>query len=92
MTAGAAGACSQSTTNLTKLNQGAKEFEALLLTQMLRSARESGGSLTADGDDDNEANSTMLELGEQQFAQALAGSGGLGIAKIVIGGLSKYAD
>jgi Rod binding domain-containing protein len=76
-----------------KIKQTATDFEALLLAQMLKSAREaSGGGLTADGADDSEANSTMIELGEQQFAQALASSGGLGIAKMVVIGLAKNAN
>lgn len=75
-----------------KIRQAATDFEALLLAQMLKSAREaSGGGLTGDGADSG-ANSTMIELGEQQFAQALASSGGLGIAKIVMTGLAKNAD
>ncbi len=48
---------------------------------MLKSARESGGGFIEMGDDGNDANSTMVELGEQQFAQALAANGGFGIAK-----------
>jgi len=76
-----------------KIKQAATDFEALLLAQMMKSAREaSGGGLTADEADDSEANSTMIELGEQQFAQALASSGGLGIAKMVITGLAKNAN
>jgi flagellar protein FlgJ len=76
-----------------KVRQAATDFEALLLGQMLKSAREtSGGGLTAEDDEDSEANSTMIELGEQQFAQALASSGGFGIAKIVVTGLAKNAD
>jgi Rod binding domain-containing protein len=76
-----------------KIQQAARDFEALLLAQMLKSAREaSGGGLTGDGGDDDSANSTMIELGEQQFAQALASGGGLGIAKIVETGLAKNAD
>jgi Rod binding domain-containing protein len=76
-----------------KIRQAATDFEALLLTQMLKSARETaGGGMTGDDDDDREANSTMIELGEQQFAQALASSGGMGIAKMVIRGLAKHAD
>ena len=73
-----------------KIQQAATDFEALLLAQMLKSAREaSGGGLTGDGGD---ANSTMLELGEQQFAQALASSGGFGLAKMVATGMAKHAD
>lgn len=76
-----------------KIKKCATEFEGMLLAQMLRSARESGGGgLTGCDEDDSEANSSLLELGEQQFAQALAGSGALGIAKMVIAGLTKNAD
>lgn len=77
-----------------KIHHSATDFEALLLSQMLRSAREaSSGGLTGDGDDsDGQENSTLVELGEQQFAQALASSGGLGIAKMVIKGLAQHAD
>ena len=76
-----------------KIQQAATDFEALLLAQMLKSAREaSGGGLTAEGGDDSDTNTTMIELGEQQFAQALASSGGFGIAKMVVTGLAKNAD
>ena len=76
-----------------KIQHAAKDFEALLINQMLQSAREAGGGgLTGSGDTDNQENSTLLELGEQQFAQALASSGGLGIAKMVVTGLTKHAD
>ena len=76
-----------------KIGKGAQDFEALLLTQMLRSAREAGGGgLTGSGDDEDEANSSLMELGEQQFGQALAANGGLGIAKLVVAGLTKHAD
>jgi Rod binding domain-containing protein len=76
-----------------KIAQCAKDFEGLLVAQMLRSAREAGGGdFAGDGDDENEANSTLVELGEQQLAQALANSGALGIGKIVTAGLVKNAD
>jgi len=55
-----------------------------LLAQMLKTARSD--------DSDDQQNSTMLELGEQQFAQSMANNGGLGIAKMVIAGLTKNAD
>ena len=34
----------------------------------------------------------MIDFGEQQFAQALASSGGFGIAKMVVAGLTKHAN
>ena len=79
--------------NAAKVAQCAKDFEGLLVAQMLRSAREAGGGgLTGEGDDENEANSTLVEFGEQQLAQALANSGALGVGKIVTAGLVKNAD
>jgi Rod binding domain-containing protein len=75
-----------------KIRKAATDFEALLLAQMLKSVRESGGGVTGDADEQDETNSTMLELGEQQLAQALSSSGGLGIAKMVIAGLTNHAN
>lgn len=75
-----------------RIQQAASEFEALLIAQMLKNSRAASGGLSSDDDDGEEANSTMIELGEQQFAQALAASGGLGIAKMVVAGLTKNAD
>jgi Rod binding domain-containing protein len=77
-----------------RVQKAVAEFEAMFLAQMLKTARKGGGGgLTGDGDnDDDDANNTMIELGEQQFAQALASNGGLGIAKMVVAGLTKNAD
>lgn len=76
-----------------KIQKAAKEFEAVLINQMLKSAREAGGGgLTGSGDEGNQENSSLLELGEQQMAQALASSGGLGIAKMVVAGITKNAN
>jgi len=75
-----------------KIQKAATDFEAILIGQMLKSARESGGGMTGDLEEQDETNSTMVELGEQQMAQALASSGGLGIAKMVITGLTKHAN
>ena len=72
----------------TRVGRAATDFEALLLGQMLKSARESGES----DDEEKDPNSTMIDFGEQQFAQALASSGGFGIAKMVVAGLTKHAD
>jgi Rod binding domain-containing protein len=74
-----------------KIGRAASDFEAILIAQMLRSARESSAS-DSDKDDGAESNSSLMDLSEQQFAQALANSGGLGVAKMVIAGLSKDAN
>lgn len=75
-----------------RIEKAARDFEALLIGQMLKAARESEGGMTGDADEQDETNSTMVELGEQQLAQALSASGGLGIAKMVIAGLSNHAN
>jgi len=69
-----------------KLDQVASQFEALLIGQLLKSARESsdGGWMGTDGD---EAGSSIVELAEQQLSSALASRGGLGLAKLVKQGL-----
>jgi Rod binding domain-containing protein len=75
-----------------KIQKAATDFEALLIGQMLKSARESGGGVTGDADEQDETNSTLIELGEQQLAQALSSSGGLGLAKMVVAGLTNHAN
>ena len=66
-----------------KVEDAAKEFEALLIAQMLRTMREDD----ADGDDGDSSSSTMLDLANQQFSKMLAQNGGLGLAKLVVKGL-----
>ncbi len=75
-----------------KIRKAASDFEALLIAQMLKSTREAGGGMTGDEEEQDETNSTMLELGEQQLAQVLANGGGLGIAKMVIAGMTNHAN
>jgi Rod binding domain-containing protein len=67
--------------------QAAKQFEALMIAQMLRTAHESSsGSLDADSDSSAD---TMFDVAGQQFAQILANNGGLGLAKTVLQGLQS---
>ena len=73
-----------------KVQKAATDFEALLIAQMLRSAHgEGAGSWSGDGDT---ASSSLVDLSEQQFAQALAEQGGLGIGKMVLAGLKPDAN
>jgi Rod binding domain-containing protein len=78
--------------SLAAIRKAATDFESLLIAQMLKSTRESGGGMTGDADEQDETNSTLLELGEQQLAQALSSSGGLGIARMVVAGLTNHAN
>jgi len=71
-----------------KIREAASQFEALLLAQMLKSVREAGGDgwLGAGGD---EAGGMMLEVAQEHLAQVLASQGGLGLANLVMMGLSR---
>ena len=71
-----------------RVAQAAGQFEALLIGQMLKSMHESdGGGWT--GTDNDDAGSQAVALAEEQLAQAIANHGGLGLARLVAGGLQK---
>jgi Rod binding domain-containing protein len=74
-----------------KISSVAKQFEALMIGQILKSARESsgGGWLGDEDDKDDQTGSMVMELGEQGLSQALAAHGGLGIAKMVTANLAR---
>jgi Rod binding domain-containing protein len=68
--------------------QAASQFEALLIGQLLKSAREAGGESWM-GTDASDADSSLMEMSEQQLASTLASNGGLGLATMVKEGLSR---
>jgi flagellar protein FlgJ len=71
-----------------RVRDAAQQFESLLLGQILKSMRETaGGGWMGSGDD--HAGATATEMAEEQFAQALAQSGGLGLANMVVSGLRR---
>jgi len=71
-----------------KVEDAARQFEALLIAEMLKSAHEDGsGEWLGTGDD--QSGSSLSEMAEEQFAQALAAGGGMGLAKMVVTGLAK---
>ena len=63
----------------------AKEFEAMLLEQMLKEARTSS-SLSEEPD---QASNTLREIADQQFARLIASQGGLGISKVLVDSFKK---
>ena len=67
-----------------RVHDAAQQFEALLIGQMLRTVRESGGGFMGEKDS---ASDCALEFAEQQFAAVMARSGGLGLATLIIQGL-----
>jgi len=69
----------------------AKQFEALMIGQMLKSAREAsgGGWLGNEDNQDDQTGSLVMEMAEQGLSQAIAAHGGLGIAKMVTANLER---
>jgi Rod binding domain-containing protein len=64
----------------------ARDFEAILIGQMLHSIREEGSGWLGTGEDD--ASVTAFGFGEDQLAKALAKGGGLGLSKVIAAGLA----
>jgi len=70
------------------IKKAATQFEALLVGEVLKSARASDDPGWMDTDEDV-AGSILSDVSEQQLSQALAASGGLGLAKMIANGLSE---
>jgi len=71
-----------------KISGVAKQFEALMIEQILKSGRGSGsGWLGITDDQDDQTGSMVMEMAEESFSQAMAARGGLGIAKMVTANL-----
>jgi peptidoglycan hydrolase FlgJ len=73
-----------------KIHDAAQQFEALLVGEMLKSARE-GGSWGLTDEESDPGQDTFSGMAESQFANALAKSGGLGLSKMVEQGVSQQA-
>jgi len=64
-----------------KVRKAAQQFEALLITQILKSAHDDSEGWLGTGDD--KAGSSAMSIAEEQFAQALSNRGGLGLARLI---------
>jgi Rod binding domain-containing protein len=72
-----------------KSRQAAQDFESLLLTQLLRAARQGDGWL--DGGSDAAA-APALEFAEEHLAAALSAQGGLGLSRLIAGLLPEPGE
>jgi len=68
--------------------QAATQFEALILGQVLKAARESSDKGWL-GTGDDQTSDMAMEMAEQGLAQGLAAQGGLGIAKMITAKLRR---
>jgi peptidoglycan hydrolase FlgJ len=70
-----------------KVRDAAQQFEALLIGQILRSARQDGSGWLSDGEDPS--GEVATDYAEQQFATVMAQKGGLGLADMIAKGLER---
>jgi len=70
-----------------RVKDAARQFEALLIAQMMKSMHDSEGGWLGTGSDDS--SSSAMEYGQEIFAQSMANSGGLGLADLIAKGFDK---
>lgn len=75
-----------------RIEKSAKEFEAMLLGTWLQQAEQSFATIPgAEDDEDASTRDQMMSLGVQSLSQAMADSGGIGIAKMIVKALETTA-
>jgi Rod binding domain-containing protein len=70
-----------------KILNSAKQFESLLVAQMMKSMQDAEGGWLGTGDD--QSASAAMEYGQEAFAQAISQSGGLGLSKMVADSIQR---
>ncbi len=83
----ATGGASQTTDKSKSVEGAAKQFEALLIGQILKSADESNSDGL--GDEKDTMGDSMRDMANQQMAQLMANNGGLGLTKMIVKGLNQ---
>ncbi|HET8549350.1 MAG TPA: hypothetical protein VFL57_15160 [Bryobacteraceae bacterium] len=71
-----------------RTKQAAADFEALLIAQMLRSARSASSLTSLDGEESGSSDAVM-EFAEQELSSTLSSAGGLGLAALIADGLRE---
>lgn len=74
-----------------KVHDAACQFEALMIGEMLKTAKEDSANDPLGGDDADSATGLAGDIGQEFFAQAIANSGGLGLASTIERGLKAEA-
>lgn len=81
---------SQTVAKPDQISQAATQFEALIIGQVLKAARESSDKGWL-GTGDDQTSDMAMEMAEQGLAQGLAAQGGLGVAKMITAKLRRDA-
>jgi len=72
-----------------KIVDAARQFESLLIGQIMKSMSDSEGGWM--GTDEDDASASAMEYAQEMFAQSMSASGGLGLARLVAKGLTPAA-
>ncbi len=75
-----------------KIDQSAKQFEAILVGTWLNEAQQSFASVPGGDTDRDSGGEQMMSLGVQSLSTAMAASGGFGIGKIIAKAMHEAAD
>jgi Rod binding domain-containing protein len=77
-----------------KIEKGAKQFEAMLLSSWLQQAEKSFATVPGADDDDEDAagRDQMMSMGVQSLAESMVASGGIGIAKMIAKAMEATAN
>jgi Rod binding domain-containing protein len=78
----------ESTGKPRSVEEAARQFEALMVQQLMKSVRGDGAEGWL-GTGDDQASSVAMDMAEAQFAQAISAQGGLGLSKMIAEGLRK---
>jgi Rod binding domain-containing protein len=80
--------------NTAKIEKGAKQFEAMLLSTWLEQAEHSFATVPGaeDGDEDEPGRDQMMSYGVQSLSQSLVDSGGIGMAKMIAKAMEAQVD
>ena len=73
-----------------KIKDAASQFEALMISQILKAAHGDSDEGAFGGETDP-ASASAMDFANDYFARAMAQKGGLGLSHMIVGGLQKQA-
>jgi Rod binding domain-containing protein len=83
-------AASQKKDSPERIKDAASQFEALLMGQILKAAHQESDHGWS-GEESDQAAATAMDFANDYFARALASTGGLGLSKMIVEGLTRQS-
>jgi Rod binding domain-containing protein len=75
-----------------RIDKGAREFEAVLLGSWLQQAEASFATLPGGDAEEDSGGDQFMSLGVQSLSTSIAGTGGIGIGKMIATAMHKTAE